>query len=139
MDRALRMATEAGATDIHPFIAHRSTAKGERARRWATITRSAIAQCGRSDTVQVHPLAPLQTHIDALPPDTHRHVALPGAQQVVCARDGNGRAIVVGPEGGLSKREVNQCLDEGFVPVGLGSYTMRTDTAVAVATSWLTQ
>ena len=139
MDRALRMATETGATDVHPFVAHRSTAKGERAKRWATITRSATEQCGRSDTVRVHPLATLQSHINSLPPNTHRHIALPSAQHMLCPQDRHGRAIVVGPEGGLTEREVGLCLDAGFVPVGLGSYTMRTETAVAIATNWLAQ
>ena len=38
-------------------------------------------------------------------------------------------AVVVGPEGGLSDKEVEQALGNGFAPVSLGRRILRTETA----------
>jgi len=139
MDRALRMATEIGVTDIHPFVAERSTAKGERMKRWEAITGASTAQCGRSDAVRVHPANSLREHVASLSPETLRFIALPGAKPMPPPTCQNPRAIVIGPEGGLSQTEVTYCLREDFLPVGLADFTLRTDTAVALATSWIAQ
>ena len=37
--------------------------------------------------------------------------------------------MVVGPEGGLSDKEVEQALGNGFAPVSLGRRILRTETA----------
>jgi len=139
MDRALRMASEIGITDVHPFIAKRSAAKGDRMKRWEGITAASTAQCGRSDTVRLHPAASLHEHIQSLPADTLRFIALPGAERRASPTGQNPRAIVIGPEGGLADTEVSTCLQADFKPVGLAQFTLRTDTAVALATRWLTQ
>lgn len=139
MDRALRMATEIGVTDIHPFVAKRSAAKGDRIKRWDSITTASTAQCGRSDAVRIHPIATLQEHVSALTEETHRYVGLPGAKRRTPPSDAAPRAIAIGPEGGLHPSEVDLCLKNAFVPIGLGRFTLRTDTAVALGASWLTQ
>ena len=44
-------------------------------------------------------------------------------------------SILVGPEGGLSDREKKKLLDVGAIPVSLGKYTLRVETAAIVGTS----
>jgi 16S rRNA (uracil1498-N3)-methyltransferase len=43
--------------------------------------------------------------------------------------------IVIGPEGGLTVHEVERARQQGFTPVGLGPYLLRTETAAIVVMS----
>jgi RsmE family RNA methyltransferase len=45
--------------------------------------------------------------------------------------------LLVGPEGGFDKDEEAQAMRAGFVPVTLGSYILRTETAAFVASGVL--
>jgi 16S rRNA (uracil1498-N3)-methyltransferase len=42
-------------------------------------------------------------------------------------------ALVIGPEGGLSRAEVRQLVDRGAIPVTLGRRVLRTETAALAA------
>lgn len=130
MDLAVRMATEAGATDIHVVQAARSVARGDRADRWARIAASAAQQCGRADIPRVHPVVALADALGALPALDLR-VAVPGAPRLEPAT--GPAAICVGPEGGFTDAELACLLERGARPAGLGSWVLRADTAVAVA------
>lgn len=132
-DDALRMATEAGATDLWPVLAERSVARGDRHDRWARIARSAAQQCGRADVPAVHPLLALREAVGELPGDLDRRVAVPGAERLPPAT--GPAAVLVGPEGGLTAAEVRFALTEGFTPMGLGGWILRAETAAAVATA----
>jgi 16S rRNA (uracil1498-N3)-methyltransferase len=48
-------------------------------------------------------------------------------------RKGKDVLILIGPEGDFSEPEVEQAIQEGFVPVGLGRSRLRTETAGVVA------
>ncbi|MCO4747438.1 MAG: RsmE family RNA methyltransferase, partial [Proteobacteria bacterium] len=80
MDLAIRMATEAGATHIHPVLLQRSVAKGDRYDRWTRIARSSAQQCGRGDIPELLPLAKLEEAAARLPEDVGRYVAHPGGE-----------------------------------------------------------
>lgn len=47
--------------------------------------------------------------------------------------------LVVGPEGGLTSREVGLLVDAGFAPRSLGPLTLRTETAVLAGATRLLQ
>ena len=42
-------------------------------------------------------------------------------------------SIVIGPEGGFSKKEAELAIDSGMIPIGLGKRILRTETAAAFA------
>lgn len=46
-------------------------------------------------------------------------------------------SIVIGPEGGFSKKEVELAINAGMIPVGLGNRILRTETAASFALSAL--
>ena len=75
MDLAIRMATECGATHIHPTVMTRSIAKGDRAERWARIATSAAKQCKRAKPPVILPLSTLRTIADCIP--AKRYIAVP--------------------------------------------------------------
>ncbi len=132
MDDAVRMATEAGMTDLHPLISSRSVAKGERGDRWARIAESAAQQCGRGDIPTIHPIQTFSASLAQLQ-EIDRRIALPGAPPATGA---NGPAAVwIGPEGGFSPEEVKQACAAGLQPMGIGRWIFRAETAAAVAVS----
>ncbi len=133
MDAAVRMATEAGVTHVHPLLLERSVARGDRTQRWLRIATSAATQCGRADIPQFLTLARLGQALVALPPGVDARVALLGAERLPAAQ--GPAAVLVGPEGGLTPKEAQQALDAGLRPMGLGSWVLRAETAAAVATA----
>ena len=46
---------------------------------------------------------------------------------------------MIGPEGGLTEREVEQLTESGFAPRSLGPLTLRTETAVLAGATRLLQ
>lgn len=135
LDLALRMSVEAGITDLHLFQADRSQGRPPREDRWSRVTAAAAAQCGRADLPALRWHSTLDQALQALPDDLALFVALPGAD----ARPSpTGRAgVIVGPEGGLTPAEVDRCLDRGAAPLSLGAWTLRADTAAALAAAFV--
>lgn len=136
MDDAVRMATEAGMTHLHPLATTHAVPKGERPERWARILVSACEQCRRADVPVVYPIVRLDEAIARLDGVTDRRVATPGGPRGAAATGAT--AILIGPEGGLSDAEQALAERAGFAPIGLGPFVLRglTAAAVAVASVW---
>jgi 16S rRNA (uracil1498-N3)-methyltransferase len=130
MDAAVRMATEAGATHIHPVLARRTVATGDRHDRWLRIANAAAQQCGRADVPTVFPVSDMPSALARLSRVDVR-ILVPGAPPMLRAT--RAAAVLVGPEGGWTEPEINIALEAGARPCGLGAWVFRTDTACAVA------
>jgi 16S rRNA (uracil1498-N3)-methyltransferase len=131
MDLAIRMATEAGVTHLHPVASSRAVPKGDRVDRWERIAESAAEQCGRADVPAILPLRSLPEALDALPSGIEVRVATPGAPRLSPTE--GAAAVLIGPEGGLTEQEVELAQSRGARPMGLGPFVLRTETAAAVA------
>lgn len=156
MDQVVRHATELGVSGIVPLACERSIVKldakkaASRTQRWRTIAKSAAMQAGRASVPEVsEPLgvrhaarslaeatavlvfweeAPLDAKIA---PALAEALAACGCSDVADARVG----VVVGPEGGLTAREV-AAFQEACPrarAVTLGPSILRTETAGVVA------
>ena len=131
LEEALQLGTEAGVTRFVLVRATRSPGGDPRADRLDRVLRAAVTQCGRPDLPRIDgPSTLAQALSDPSLEGLQRWVALPGASGQ--AAEGPA-AVAVGPEGGWSPEEVDQLLAAGFAPLGLGPWTLRTPTAVAVA------
>lgn len=138
---AVELATEVGIDEVIPWSAERCIVKwagerGERARaRWQSTAREAGKQSRRArhpevtmslDTPQLLErlvgATCLVLHEGAAEPLAS--TALPAAGEVL---------LVVGPEGGITERELAALHAAGGRPVRLGSSVVRTSTAGAVA------
>jgi len=139
---AVELATEVGVDEVVPWAAERCVVRWDGARaekgldRWRSTAREAAKQSRRAWLPQVAPVATtaavaervagaalaLVLHESAT--DRLAEVPLPGSGEVV---------LVVGPEGGLSDRELALLGDAGGRPVRLGRTVLRTSTAGAVA------
>ncbi len=131
MDLAVRMATEAGATQLHPFLAKRSTARGDRLERWMRIVHAAAKQCRRTDLPVLHPVTRLDEVLASVERVPDRRLFAPGAGP--SQRPTTPVALLIGPEGGLTESETARAMAAGFQSVGLGPHILRADTATAIA------
>jgi len=138
LDHGLRMAVEAGVTQIHLALGARSVQRSDRHDRWARIIDGACEQSGRSDRPDLDPLWPeLSSALDRVSDEVTRYVAAPGA--AAGPVEGARRAIAVGPEGGFAPRELDALIDRGWQPLGLGPHVLRSDTAVAIGVARINQ
>lgn len=130
MDDAIRMATEAGMTDLHPVLTSRTVAQGDRSDRWARIVESAAQQCGRGDLPTLHPVRPLRDVLKTLADVPERYVGTFDGPRLGPAN--TDAALLIGPEGGLTDAEVQSALSSGWSPASLGPWVLRACTAAAV-------
>ncbi|NLW09466.1 MAG: 16S rRNA (uracil(1498)-N(3))-methyltransferase [Firmicutes bacterium] len=139
MDWVLQKGTEIGVFSFQPFLSSRSVARpepaqaGKKQQRWSRIALEAAKQSERGVIPTVHPLAT----IDSLPwpAGVPALVAWEGEQekslrQVLAAMPKPEELIlVVGPEGGFAREEVEFFVDRGALPVSLGPRILRAETA----------
>jgi 16S rRNA (uracil1498-N3)-methyltransferase len=135
MDYAVRKAVELGAAAIVPVVTARSAPlpAGERGQRrlahWRQIAIAACEQCGRNRVPEVAAPMPLSAWLAGW-----------GGGGIVLDREAgkplaridlaNERfAALIGPEGGLTEREIAAAKEHGFVAVRLGPRVLRTETA----------
>jgi 16S rRNA (uracil1498-N3)-methyltransferase len=143
MDLVVQKATELGAARITPFAAERSVVRldrdrgGSRAARWRRIATEAARQCGRADVPDVSEPGPLAPALASVPAGFARFVFHPGGEPLGAGPDAPGAAAVVGPEGGLTAEEVEECERSGARRVSLGPRILRAETAAVVATALL--
>jgi 16S rRNA (uracil1498-N3)-methyltransferase len=138
MDLLVQKTTELGVARIVPLVTERSVVRptAERARRWQTIAQEAARQSGRADLPEVTAPLPLA---EALPLAAacptrlalwEEERAHPLRQALTAAA---ATALLIGPEGGLTRAEVDQARAAGFLTVTLGPRILRVETAAIVA------
>ncbi|MFT5682915.1 MAG: 16S rRNA (uracil1498-N3)-methyltransferase [Myxococcota bacterium] len=132
-DGVIRMATELGVSAIWPVQLSRSVPQGGRLDRWQRIAAAAAGQSGRTDIPDIQPARSLSACLAALPAGTVGRVYVPGAVRL--ERNIGPAAALLGAEGGLTPAEIALTAEAGFMPAGLGSLTLRADTAAVAALS----
>jgi 16S rRNA (uracil1498-N3)-methyltransferase len=140
-DWIVQKGTELGVSRLVPWQAERSVVRleperaEERARRWRRIAEEAARQCGRSDVPAVSAPGTLAQALEA-PPGFARiafHAGAGAPLSEVVRPGGAGFLAVLGPEGGLTDREVRACLDAGCRLASLGPRVLRAETAAVAA------
>lgn len=137
LELVLQKATELGVSAVWPVLTERSVSRprpetfGTRHARWQRIVEEAARQSGRAEVPEVTPLRSLEVAVRSLEPGT-RLLVLDEEERVarLAIEAGDGPlALVIGPEGGLAREEVQLLRDRGGVPVTLGPLVLRTETA----------
>ena len=154
MERIVRAATELGVVRVVPVLTERTIVSlepgrwRERARRWQRVAKEAAKQCGRAVVPPVDVPRPLT---DVLIADEPAQLKLCLWEGAVSVPQGGGQArllgtplaaslpaalppgasvlLLIGPEGGLSEREVESARERGWAVVGVGPRILRTETA----------
>ena len=142
IDAIVRDATELGATRIIIAETTRSVVRlgdraNERLLRWRRIAVQAARQCGRGDAPDVIGPLPWQEALrDAAQPpglalclwERATNPIGPKLRDLAAATP---LAVAVGAEGGFEPGEIAVAEAEGFIPVSLGPFILRTETVPA--------
>jgi 16S rRNA (uracil1498-N3)-methyltransferase len=148
MDWILQKSVELGVAWIQPVVCERSVVRlsGDRAARreshWQRVVIASCEQCGRNRVPAVRPTMAFRDWA-ARPGAGVRWMLDPGSDQPLAAQapPAGPVELLVGPEGGLSERELDIAATVGFASLSLGPRVLRTETAViaalaAVMTLW---
>jgi 16S rRNA (uracil1498-N3)-methyltransferase len=151
MEAIVQALTQLGVHRVAPTLTERVVVRleparwRERARRWQRVAREAAKQCGRAVVPDVDPPAPLTDRL-ALAGTVELALCLwegrarpLGEALDAAAADGPPRsiAVLVGPEGGLARTEVEAAEQRGWQVVSLGPRILRTETAGPVVAAVL--
>lgn len=139
----LQKGTELGAAGFVLADSRRAVVKldprkaDDRLKRWRKIVEEAARQCGRADVPSVDGPVPLVDCARGLPTGTRVLILDEEERQTrlatELARDDAPVALVIGPEGGLDREEVQALVSRGATPVTLGVRVLRTETASVAA------
>jgi 16S rRNA (uracil1498-N3)-methyltransferase len=148
METIVCAATELGVARVWPALCERTIVRLEpsrwrdRARRWQRVAREAAKQSRRAVIPEVEAPRPLAEVLAAGPP---ADLALclweaegtPLREVLAAAVSPRSAVVLVGPEGGLARAEVELARARGFTVVSLGPRILRTETAGPVITAVL--
>ncbi|MDB5867475.1 MAG: ribosomal methyltransferase RsmE [Betaproteobacteria bacterium] len=145
MDFTVQKAVELGITAIQPLATERSVVKlsaeraAKRVEHWRGVAASACEQSGRNRVPEVFPVASLTGWLARVPSGALRLTLSLGAASTLreLPRPAGGIVLLVGPEGGLSRREQDDAHAAGFTPLRLGPRVLRTETAALAALACL--
>ncbi|ALM54437.1 16S rRNA methyltransferase [Halomonas huangheensis] len=143
MDYAIQKAVELGVSTITPLYTEHGDVrlKGDREEKklahWQAVAVSACEQCGRATVPEVQAPQSLDVWLAARdePLRLVLHPGTPGALER--AESVSSACVLIGPEGGLSAREVAAAEQSDFAALTLGPRILRTETAPVVVLSLL--
>ena len=132
----LRMATEIGVSYCTLSLLKICSERGKR-ERWEKIILSAVQQCGRYDIPKLHDVQrfedALELVVDIEKVDFSHKSSMKSLSLIDTVT--NKKAVIVGPEGGFTTDEILFANQKKCMQKVLGSFILRTDTAVAVGLS----
>ena len=144
MDLIIRQAVEAGVAAVvlvetEYSQIHLKDFKNEKPERWQCIIKEAMQQIGTS----MHTAVETMIKLDDITPVGENEVGLFFHQcpmenkSIHQYLDGRFRkvSLFVGPEGGLSQKDIEMLESKGFKPVYLGENILRAETAALYATA----
>jgi 16S rRNA (uracil1498-N3)-methyltransferase len=140
MEAIIRAATELGVARVRPALCARTVVRLEparwrdRARRWQRVAREASKQCGRAVIPEVETPRPL---VDCLATGETMDLALclweeggtPLRHVLESVASARSAVVVIGPEGGLARAEVEAVQAHGATLTSLGPRILKTETA----------
>jgi 16S rRNA (uracil1498-N3)-methyltransferase len=142
MESIVRAVTELGVARVLPAISARTVVRleasrwRERSRRWQRVAREAAKQCGRAVVPEVETPRPLGDWLTATVGQADLRLCFwegqaPSLSQTLASLPSAPATalIVVGPEGGLTRDEVDAATAAGFRTASLGPRILRSDTA----------
>jgi 16S rRNA (uracil1498-N3)-methyltransferase len=147
LETVIRMATELGIVLVVPLLLERTVARpgakesSHRLLRWQRVAKEAAKQSGRGTIPDVRAPITLDEWLDE-PRAPGLLVCLWEGETVPLSRVLPARVppratVVVGPEGGLTQKEVDRLRSAGAVVGGLGPRILRTETAGPIAVALL--
>lgn len=144
MDWIMQKATELGVSEITPLFTERCEVKlsGDRLHKkvghWQQVAISACEQSQRNKVPSVNTPIKLEQWQQGCKASLKLVLHHRTDQSLSNMRQPSGPiALLIGPEGGLSEREIEQAISLDFSPLVLGPRVLRTETAPLAAISIL--
>lgn len=141
MDYTIQKAVELGVKKIFPIFTERCNVKLDEERRdkrlqhWQAIAISACEQCGRNRIPEIVAPQSLESFFETIQADW-KFVLAPHAEKKLSQfpLQKNAKVVLlIGPEGGLSDREIEHATRKEFSALNLGPRVLRTETAAIAA------
>lgn len=139
LETVIQKAVELGAHEIVAVMSERCVAKpdgkafGKRLDRLMKISESAAAQCGRSYIPQVRGIISYADAIKEIAQKDVSFICYEGDGTLplprILKKDAKTIGFLIGPEGGISAKEVEKAVESGLALAGLGKRILRTETA----------
>ncbi len=147
MDWAIQKATELGVHRITPLLTRRVVVKihkdklAHQQKRWFEIAKESAQQSERLEIPKIDTPMPLDSFLEETSLVDMKYIFWEKAPPVPItptihaslAHSPNTGVIIIGPEGGLEKGEVDQALEKGYIAVSLGERPVRAETAALAA------
>ena len=144
MDDVVRDCTMLGVAALHPLLTQHTAVKPSVAasagERWRRVALASAKQCGAAALPQFTPVQPFASWIARGLPSLTLMLVEPVAgvpamtlRELAAAPQPPEATLMVGPEGGWSRKEVEVAKQAGARPVSLGPMTLRADSAALVA------
>ena len=145
LDFVIEKSTELGVTTVIPFISDYAVPKLDREKirkrteRWQKIAVSAAKQCGRSRVPEVRRLCSFEDLVREYRPETLKLIFWEDETEQSLGevaekyRETKNVLVVVGPEGGFSKKEMELANSQDFQSVHMGRRILRAETAALAA------
>jgi 16S rRNA (uracil1498-N3)-methyltransferase len=147
LEAIIRHTVELGVGRIIPFFAERSVPRWpaektpQKRARWQKVAVEACRQCGRSDVPEIGEVVSFSEALGFAPPGGLALIfweeeATRGIRETLRDPACNGTKeflLVIGPEGGFGKDEIDEAKQAGCVSVSLGKRVLRVDTAAVAA------
>ena len=144
IDYVAEKSCELGCSRIQPVLTARANVRTIRVERLRAHVVEAAEQCGRLSLPEVVAAAPLADVLARWPADRRllfcdpRAAGAPIEDALAGFRRGRPWAVLIGPEGGFERREVERiAAHPAAVTVRLGPRVLRADTAAVAALSVL--
>ncbi|MEP7279220.1 MAG: RsmE family RNA methyltransferase [Bacteroidota bacterium] len=133
----LEKATEIGITEIFPLVCSRTEKQHFRHARMKNVLVSALLQSRQTWLPLLHEPVKFETVLGQLL-FRQKFIAhcLEDSKQSLGSgliSPADSQLVLVGPEGDFTRAELEQALQDGFIPVALGETRLRTETAGIVA------
>lgn len=151
LDDVVRRCTEAGVRSLEPVLTDYTVVRLDEDRvskklsRWRRIAREAVQQSGAPVPVEVgepksledwlHARSGKRTEARSLRLVLHQAPLVQASLHRYLAEEVDEIELVIGPEGGLSDRELAFLRDAGYKPVYLGPQVLRTETVALYVTA----
>lgn len=145
MELVIQKSVELGVFEITPLKMKRCVVKlnekdlGKKIERWQKISEVAAKQCGRDFIPKINQIVSLKNICNLLPEYdivllAYENEEKTGIKEVLKnIKDRfNGKnikiAVIIGPEGGISPKEVEMLKENGAITISLGKRILRTET-----------
>ena len=140
-DEIVEKSTQIGVSEIVPVISKRSFQKisviEEKIKRWKRIVFESLKQCGRhkplkiSKPIKLEDIEAEKGFLNLFPFEREKSKNI--YEVLKTSQKPKGVNLIIGPEGGFSKEEAELLKEKGFIPVSLGNFILKRETAAIVS------